>query len=137
MYFDHEKLIVYQRSIEFVAFVAALLPRLQSPFGSIRDQLLRSSQSIALNIAEGNGKRSPADRRRFFEIARGSAMESAAALDVLVAVGAITLEEITPGKALLFPVVKVLSKMTEYTAAAREEMTEYGRQDPLGDQEQD
>ena len=72
MYFDHEKRIVYQKSIEFVAFVAALLPRLQSPFGSIRDQLLRSSQSIALNIAEGNGKRSPADRRRFFEIARGS-----------------------------------------------------------------
>src|SRR3990170_3562916 len=60
MYFDHEKLTVYQESIKFVAYVAALLPRLQSPFSSIRDQLLRSSQSIALNIAEGNGKRSPA-----------------------------------------------------------------------------
>ena len=41
MYFDHEKRIVYQKSIEFVAFVAALLPRLQSPFGNIREQLLR------------------------------------------------------------------------------------------------
>ena len=137
MYFAHEKLTVYQKSIEFVAFVAALLPRLQSPFGSIRDQLLRSSQSIALNIAEGNGKRSPADRRRFFEIARGSAMESAATLDVLVAVGAFPLDEITPGKALLFPVVKMLSKMTEYTEAVEEEMAEYGRPDPLGDDEQD
>ena len=137
MYFDHEKLTVYQKSIEFVAFVAVLLPRLQSPFSSIRDQLLRSSQSIALNIAEGNGKRSSADRRRFFEINRGSAMESAAALDVLVAVGAFTLDAITPGKALLFPVVKMLSKMTEYTEAAREEMTEYERQNPLGEREQD
>ena len=137
MYFDHEKLTVYQERIEFVVFVAALLPRLQSPFSSIRDQLLRSSQSIVLNIAEGNGKRSSADRRRFFEINRGSAMESAAALDVLVAVGAFTLDEITPGKALLLPVVKMLSKMTEYTEAAREETTEYGRQDPLGDRKQE
>jgi four helix bundle protein len=139
MYFDHEKLTVYQKSIECVAFVAALLPRLQSPFSSIRDQWLRSSQSIALNIAEGNGKRSPADRRRFFEIARGSAMESAATLDVRVAVGAFPLDEITPGKALLFPVVKMLSKMTEYTEAVREETAEYGRPDPLcdGEQEQD
>ena len=137
MYFDHEKLIVYQKSIEFVAFVAKLLPRLQSPFGSIRDQLLRSSQSIALNIAEGNGKRSPADRRRFFEIARGSAMESAATLDVLVAVGAFLSDEITPGKALLFPVVKMLSKMTEYPPAAREEMAEYGSPVPLVDLERE
>ena len=66
-------------------------------------------------------------------------------MDVLVAVGAITLDEITPGKALLFPVVKMLSKMTEgggrdpavYTEAAREETTEYGRQDPLADREQE
>jgi four helix bundle protein len=139
MYFDHERLTVYQKSIEFVTFVAALLPRLQSPFSSLRDQLLRSSQSIPLNIAEGNGKRSPADRRRFFEIARGSAMESAATLDVLVAVGAFPLEEITPGKALLFPVVKMLSRMTEYAQAAREEMAEYARSDPFGEshQEQD
>ena len=139
MYFEHEKLTVYQESIKYVAYVAALLPRLQRPFSSIRDQLFRSrsSQSIALNIAEGNGKRSRADRRRFFEIARGSAMESAAALDMLVAVGAFTLDEITPGKALLFPVVKMLSKMTEYTEAEREEMTEHGRKDPLGGREQE
>ena len=42
MYFDHKKRIVYQKSMAFVAFVAALLPRPQSPFGNIRDQLLRS-----------------------------------------------------------------------------------------------
>ena len=35
-----------------------------------RDQWLRASQSIPLNIAEGNGKSTAADRRRFFEIAR-------------------------------------------------------------------
>ena len=34
-----------------------------------KDQLLRASQAIALNIAEGNGKASGGDRRRYFEIA--------------------------------------------------------------------
>jgi len=43
------------------------------------------------------------------------------------------LDEIAPGKALLFPVVKMLSKMSERPEAAREEMAEYGSQDTLGD----
>jgi hypothetical protein len=79
------------------------------------------------------------NRRRFFEIARGSAMESVATLDVLVAVDAFPLDEIAPGKALLFAVVKMLSKMTEYPEVAREKMAGYGIQDALGDgqQEQD
>ena len=59
------------------------------------------------------------------------------ALDVLAAVVAFPLDEIAPGKALRLLVVKMLSKMTEYTEAAREEMTEYGGQGPLGDREQD
>jgi len=46
--------------------------------------VLRASQSIALTIAEGNGKTAKADRRRYFEIARGSALECAAIQDVLV-----------------------------------------------------
>ncbi|MCF7708777.1 MAG: four helix bundle protein [Verrucomicrobia bacterium] len=42
-------------------------------------------QSIPLNIAKGNGKTAQADRRRYFENARGSALECAAIQDVLVA----------------------------------------------------
>ena len=47
------------------------------------DQLDRASTSIPLNIAEENGKFTGADRCRFFDIARGSALECAASLDVL------------------------------------------------------
>jgi four helix bundle protein len=47
-----------------------------------KDQLLRASQAIAPNIAESNGKATNGDRRRYFEIARGSALECAAIRDV-------------------------------------------------------
>jgi four helix bundle protein len=46
---------------------------------------LRASQSIPLTIAEGNGKGTNADRRRYVEIARGSALACASILDCLKA----------------------------------------------------
>ena len=46
----------------------------------LRDQLLRASSSIALNLAEGRGKRTIKDQLRFFQIAMGSLRESQAAL---------------------------------------------------------
>src|SRR4029453_11551395 len=79
---SHERLDVYQRSIEFLASalrIAEKLPRGQAP---LADQLRRAAMSIPLNIAEGSG-RSPAsaDRTRFRGIARGSAMECGAILE--------------------------------------------------------
>jgi four helix bundle protein len=50
-----------------------------------RDQLLCASQSIPLHIAEGNGQGTNADRRRFFAVARGSALECASIQDGLEA----------------------------------------------------
>ncbi len=81
--FDHEKLEVYQEAIAFCAWPGDLIDKL--PRMAARDQLDRASTSIPLNIAEGNAKFSAPDRSRFFEIARGSAVECAACLDVLVA----------------------------------------------------
>jgi len=48
----------------------------------LRDQLLRASSSVVLNVAEGWGKTSPADKRRSYTIALGSFRESCAALDL-------------------------------------------------------
>src|SRR5438045_4113830 len=81
---DHEKLDVYGVTLDVVTRIGKLL-KSKDIDRSLRDQIVRSSTSVLLNIAEGTGKRSPADRRRFYGIARGSAMETAAALDVLVA----------------------------------------------------
>ena len=81
--FDHEKLDVYRLSIDFVAFSYVIATALTGNNRHARDQWLRAAQSIPLNIAEGNGKHSLKDRSRFFDIARGSALECAAIHDVL------------------------------------------------------
>jgi len=84
MAFGHEKLDVYRLAIRYVAWVYEKASSLDGAHRPARDQWLRASQSIPLNIAEGNGKTAEADRRRYFEIARGSALECAAVQDVLV-----------------------------------------------------
>ena len=48
----------------------------------LKDQLRRAALSIALNLSEGTGKSSRADRLRFWEIAMGSIRESQALLEV-------------------------------------------------------
>jgi four helix bundle protein len=106
-WFDHERLEVYQEAIAFIAWLSALLEGTVR-IGDVKDQLDRASTSVPLNIAEGNGKYSPKDRCRFFDIAHGSALECAAGLDVLVAKAKLTPEEIRPGKEKLQRIVRML-----------------------------
>jgi len=110
--FDHEKLDVYRISIEFVAWAFRLAKKLSGPNRHARDQLLRASQSIPQNIAEGNGKRSIKDLKRFFEIARSSAMECASILGILLVCDAISEGDTDIGKKLLHRIASMLSKMT-------------------------
>jgi four helix bundle protein len=83
IYFNHEKLEVYQFSLKFIEWLNPLWKRIWKN-KNIADQLDRASISIPLNTAEGNGKTYPKDRKRYFEIARASALESASCLDVIV-----------------------------------------------------
>lgn len=48
----------------------------------LMDQFLRASSSVALNLAEGNAKRSPKEKLRFYEIAHGSFREAATILEI-------------------------------------------------------
>ncbi|MGA7838074.1 MAG: four helix bundle protein, partial [Ignavibacteriaceae bacterium] len=105
-YFDHEKLIVYQKSLSFVDFADSVLKRIDCKI-KVYDQLDRASTSIILNIAEGNGKYSSKDRCRYFDISRGSALESAACLDTLVAKSLLEPYEIKEGKDLLYEIVSM------------------------------
>jgi four helix bundle protein len=105
--FDHEKLEVYQESLAFISWLQPLMQRLPKSL-AVREQLDRASTSIALNLAEGNGKFTAPDRCRFFDISRGSALESAAALDILAAQGRFELSEVAPGKERLHRIVSML-----------------------------
>jgi four helix bundle protein len=105
--FDHEKLNVYQRSLKFISWSTELLERVPTKL-SVHGQLDRASTSIPLNIAEGNGRFTPSDRCRFFDIVRGSTLECAAALDVMVAKKVLTEPEIDPGKADLAEMTSML-----------------------------
>jgi four helix bundle protein len=78
---QHESLIVYQMALKFHVGAMTLLPKRGYP--NLRDQLERASLSIVLNIAEGAGRKSGPDRRKFFTIAHGSLLESAALLEVI------------------------------------------------------
>ncbi|GMU24768.1 MAG: hypothetical protein AMXMBFR13_48400 [Phycisphaerae bacterium] len=105
-WFAHEDLEVYREAIAFIAWLSELLENTVRA-GDVKDHLDRASVSIPLNIAEGNGKYMPKDRCRFFDIAHGSTLECAAGLDVLVAKGKLTLEQIRPGKERLQRMVRM------------------------------
>ena len=105
--FAHEKLRVYQQATEFVGWAAGMLGQVSANL-SVYDQLDRSSISVPLNIAEANSRFSGPDRCRFFDNARGSALECAACLDVLVAKGKCSVEQIQGGKEILHQTVSLL-----------------------------
>ena len=90
-----------------------------------RDQWLRAAQSIPLNIAEGNGKGTNAYRCRFFEIARGSALECAAIQDCLESCQALTADRNTQGKAMLTRIVSMLTKLAQRRHEVREDSGSY------------
>jgi four helix bundle protein len=77
---DAAKLHVYQVALELHTQCAVLVAAAQRV---VRDQLERASLSVVLNTAEAGGRHSRREKSRFYAIARGSATEVAALLDVL------------------------------------------------------
>jgi four helix bundle protein len=75
---------------------------------AVHDQLDRASTAIPLNIAEETGKFTPPDRCRYYDTARGSALECAACLDVLVVKKVVQPKDITEAKETLARVVSML-----------------------------
>jgi four helix bundle protein len=116
-----QRLEVYQRSIEFFSHALEIIAELPSKgHADIADQLRRAAQSQPLNIAEGApqgdflrgaGRTSRPDVAKHYTIARGSAMECAAVLDVMKAQGTIHLHRYERGMDLLTSIVAMLTKM--------------------------
>src|SRR5208282_2482028 len=79
--FDHEKLDVYSLELQFVAWIADFFEDVSRCSAQRRrelfEQLDRASLSALLNTAEGNAIRPGRQRAKFFDDARGSAIECA------------------------------------------------------------
>jgi four helix bundle protein len=106
---DPERLHLYQVALAFQRMVPQLLPRRGA--AALRDQLDRASASVALNIAEGCGRWTRADKAHFYTVARGSTMECAAVLDVLLSRGLLPLAAHRHARGLLIRVTQMLTKL--------------------------
>jgi len=105
---DCRKLDAYNVALEFQFVAQAVLPFCTS---SLRDQLERAALSILLNVAEGAGRRARKDKARFFAIARGSAFECSAVLDVLYLRGLVAAREYDRGQRLVTRLGQMLTRL--------------------------
>jgi four helix bundle protein len=116
-YLDHERLEVFQFSLRLVRWSQPILNDIPRGNAYIIDQFNRARFSIGLNIAEGSGERSPGEKARFYRIARRSATECAAALDMLHCLELIDKRARAEGHDLLVSITAMLTKLEESTRA--------------------
>ena len=79
--------------------------------GYLADQLRRAIASVVLNISEGYGRGTLQERRRFFDIATGSAFEVASIFDIAIAQNFESFKRGQSIKSKMFLVVKMLSRI--------------------------
>lgn len=96
--FDFQKLEVYKKAKTFHLICKSII---------LENKLGRASFSVPLNIVEGSGKFSKADRRNYFITARASAFECVAIIDILNDEGKISDNEID----IIMKAAEELSKM--------------------------
>ena len=108
MSFDHDRLDVYQRALELLDLIDRIVEQMPAGRAHLKDQLDRAATSIVLNIAEGAGEFSLADKQRFYRMARRSATESAAVLDVIRRRGHAPGELLDQARELLIRIVSML-----------------------------
>ena len=106
----HTKLNVYQQTklltIECYK-VTKLLPS-DEKFGMV-SQLRRAALSVHLNLAEGASRKSLAERKRYYEISRGSLIEVDTAIGIAFELQYITSAEIQVLGEVIINTFKLLS----------------------------
>ena len=104
-----------QLELEFLDWTSTLIDDITHSSRGHRSELIqqldRASLSVLLNTAEGNAKRHGRQRAKFFDDARGSAMECAACLDASVAKHFVSSERITLGKETLARIASILTRL--------------------------
>ncbi len=116
--FGFQRLDVYQCAVQFLAESTKLASQVPSGHSGLKDQLRRAALSIPLNIAEGSGRAAGVNRdaKRFYTIARGSALECAAVIDVLEALQIVGAREAGVARELLERIVSMLTRLVAFGA---------------------
>ncbi len=109
MAFAFEKLIVYQKSVDFADQICSRSESFPRGYGFLADQINRASLSISANIAEGNGRFTVPDRKNFFGIARGSVQECVPLLELALRRKLLTVEDHVTLKSQLEEIARMLS----------------------------
>lgn len=107
---DAEELDVYRVALAAHAQATTILA---GEHRILRDQLERASLSIILNVSEGAGRRSRKDKRRHYAIARGSAMECAAAANVIGTCRLADAADTAALRALFVRTIQMLTKLDD------------------------
>jgi four helix bundle protein len=100
---NHQKLEVNKATRKFVSECykfSKLLPSEERY--NLVSQIRRAALSVHLNLAEGASRKSVVERKRFYEISRGSIIEIDTSLDLVVELGYCSKEQLDPlGNSLL------------------------------------
>ena len=107
--FEHERLDMYRAATEFLTLADGIAGALPRGRAYLADQLRRAATSISFNIAEGAGEFAPADKARFYRMARRSATECAAILDACRIVSQPDASAVHTGRSLLLRIVAMLT----------------------------
>ena len=110
-HFEHERLDVYRAAIDFLVVADQTAAQLPKGRAYLADQLRRAALSIALNIAEGAGEFAPADKARFYRMARRSGTECAAIQHACFALKLVDHESTETARGLLDRIVAMLTAM--------------------------
>jgi four helix bundle protein len=108
---SHEKLEVYQKSIQLLVLATQVLANAPGGHAELCDQLKRAALSVPLNIAEASGRTGSLDNAKHFSIARGSALECGAIFDVFHALQILDAKLYRQAKLLIVAEVSMLSKL--------------------------
>ncbi|MBI4869472.1 MAG: four helix bundle protein [Candidatus Wallbacteria bacterium] len=111
--FDHEKLRVYAAALDFVVLTEELVNTLSPGRSYLRDQLRRAAASVPLNIAEGAGEFSSSEKARFYRMARRSATECSAILEILYRLDMVSSDGFRSARSILLQVVAMLVKLAQ------------------------
>ena len=81
--FPHHRLDAYRLSLELAVSAKKIADRVPRGYRSLADQLIRSAPAVALLVAEGANRSTPAQKRQRYTEARGECGEAAATVEVL------------------------------------------------------